>query len=69
MEIINSKLLINMLIKHDLIMPFYRTCFFVFVHGHRVANVRVCVCLSDNKAFNLDLCFSSLILRQSKANT
>jgi len=58
MNIINSKLLINMLIKHELIMSFYRmfrlcllTCVFVsvcvcvWVSSQLYVCVHVCVCI------------------------
>lgn len=57
MNIINSKLLINMLIKHKLIMPFYRML-------PLCLHTRVCVCYhpthSQENIFNLGLLFCQL---------
>lgn len=60
MNIINSKLLINMLIKHELIMPFYRML-------PLCLHTRVCVCVIiphiDRKIYSIWGCyFASLIL-------
>lgn len=65
MNIINSKLLINMLIKHELIMPFYRMlplCLHTCVCEPITRTLTHSHTRTQKNVFNLGCYFASLIL-------